>query len=126
MDAYPLEPMDGPARQVDDAEIVRRSRAELGHLVDGFSDEELGRMARVYNNHVRLKLEHEQGTFDGRTLLLVAETGKPEDFSALDSWQPYSGGEITLSGLPCEHTDMVRPDIIELSWKAMSKWLDEE
>ncbi|WP_328784372.1 non-ribosomal peptide synthase/polyketide synthase [Streptomyces canus] len=126
MDAYPLEPMDGPARQVDDAEIVRRSRAELGHLVDGFSDEELGRMARVYNNHVRLKLEHEQGTFDGRTLLLVAETGKPEDFSALDSWQPYSGGEITLSGLPCEHSDMVRPDIIELSWKAMSKWIDEE
>jgi amino acid adenylation domain-containing protein len=126
MDAYPLEPMDGPARQVDDAEIVRRSRAELGHLVDGFSDEELGRMARVYNNHVRLKLEHEQGTFDGRTLLLVAETGKPEDFSALASWQPYSGGEITLSGLPCEHSDMVRPDIIELCWKAMSEWLDEK
>ncbi|MFH8447329.1 amino acid adenylation domain-containing protein [Streptomyces sp. NPDC018026] len=126
MDAYPLDPMDGPARRMDDAEIVRRSRAELGHLVDGFSDEELGRMARVYNNHVRLRLEHEQGTFDGRTLLLVAETGKPEDFSALGSWQPYSGGEITLSGLPCEHSDMVRPDIIELSWKAISKWLDEE
>ncbi|MFI6664257.1 amino acid adenylation domain-containing protein, partial [Streptomyces sp. NPDC050481] len=126
MDAYPVEAADGPARTVDDAEIVRRSRAELGHLVDGFSDEELGRLARVYNNNVKLMLEHEHGLFDGETLLLVAETGKPESFSARASWQPYTAGRLSIVGLPCEHSDMVRPDIIETAWKAMSEWLEKE
>ncbi|MER6079105.1 amino acid adenylation domain-containing protein [Streptomyces sp. NPDC001833] len=126
MDAYPAEPADGPVQQLDDAELVARSRVEMGSLVEGFSDEELGHLARVYNNHVRLKLEHRHGRFDGRTLLLVAETGKPEGFSARASWEPYISGTISVSGLPCEHFDMVRPDIVELAWKAMAEWLPAE
>jgi thioesterase domain-containing protein len=126
LDGYPADPLDGPVRQAGDAELVARSRAEFGALVDGFSDEELGLLAHVFTNHVRLKLEHEHGIFDGDTLLLVAETGKPEDFSARAAWEPYISGRLSVTGLPCEHSDMVRPDIVELAAGAISEWLRRE
>ncbi|MEV8547791.1 amino acid adenylation domain-containing protein [Streptomyces sp. NPDC051572] len=121
----PTEPDgQGHVEAGDDAELVRRIRTDLGHLLGGFSDEELALMARVYGNNAKIKTEHLYGRFDGDALLLVAEQGKPTGISSYTAtWQPYITKEMSAVCLPCEHSDMMRPDMLASAWEVISQWL---
>ncbi|MFB7620583.1 amino acid adenylation domain-containing protein [Kitasatospora sp. NPDC056181] len=134
MDAYPPDPADAPAvpggpagGTGDDAGAVAaltgRMRAELGHLLAGFSDEELALMAGVYRNNAAIRAGHGFGRFDGDTLLLVAEEGKEPGARQADLWEPYLSGRLTTVGLPCSHSDMARPEMLELAWESIARWL---
>ncbi|MBD0422673.1 amino acid adenylation domain-containing protein, partial [Streptomyces sp. TRM S81-3] len=129
LDAYPPDPAaERPGGTLDaadvDAGMVARIRTELGELLGGFSDEELLVMARVYRNNAALRAGHAFGRFDGRTLLVVAEEGKPAGFCAEALWQPYVTGAVDAVALPCEHSGMARPEVLEQVWRAVAHWLD--
>ncbi|MCX4771938.1 non-ribosomal peptide synthase/polyketide synthase [Streptomyces sp. NBC_01260] len=129
MDAYPpmatgsSDVRSGDAQPGDDAGLADRIRAELGHLLGGFSDEELKLMARAYHNNAAIKDEHEFGRFDGDALLLVAEEGKPAGISHTAPWEPFIERRISVVCLPCEHSNMVMPDMLAMAWEAISDWL---
>ncbi|MFJ8790574.1 amino acid adenylation domain-containing protein [Streptomyces sp. NPDC102462] len=130
LDAYPPDPAaERPGGTPDAAEVdsamVARIRAELGQLLGGFSDDELRVMARVYRNNAALRSGHTFGRFDGRTLLVVAEEGKPAGFRAGALWEPYATGPVAAVGLPCEHSGMARPEVLEQVWQAVTQWLDQ-
>jgi thioesterase domain-containing protein/aryl carrier-like protein len=128
MDAFPPIPgtetaaptsdaADGPAR------LAQRVRAELGPVLGGVGDDEVALLARVFDNNATLRDRHAYGTFGGDTLLLIAEEGKPADFSFESLWQPYLTRQITSVRLPCGHSDMARPDMLGAAWEVMSEWL---
>jgi hypothetical protein len=56
---------------------------------------------------------HKPSRADGDLLLLVATEGKPEGFSATAKWVPYVSGNVLESRLPCRHTELMRPDMLE-------------
>ncbi|MFJ7339904.1 amino acid adenylation domain-containing protein, partial [Streptomyces sp. NPDC101110] len=128
MDAFPPIPgteaetprsgaADGPAR------LAQRVRAELGPVLGGVDDDEVAQLVRVFDNNATLRDRHAYGTFGGETLLLIAEEGKPADFSFESLWQPYLTRQITSIRLPCGHSDMARPDMLGAAWEVMSEWL---
>nr|WP_073813029.1 non-ribosomal peptide synthetase [Kitasatospora sp. CB01950] len=132
MDAYPPDPAAAPPALADPvagpgpdaaAELVGRMRAEVGTLLAGFSDEELVLMAGVFRNNVELRARHDFGRFDGDTLLLIAEQGREPGSDQARLWEPHLTGRVTTAGLPCRHSDMVRPEMLELAWQAISHWL---
>ncbi|MCP9972097.1 amino acid adenylation domain-containing protein [Actinomadura madurae] len=121
-----------PARAVPPdavARLARRIRAETRQRLGGLLDDEVTRLARVFHNNATVRGAHRYGRFDGDTLILVAEDGKPAEFSSEAMWGPHLAGRITTVGLPCGHSDMTRPDMVPLVGEAMTEWLstrDEE
>lgn len=142
MDAYPFvdrdgaqppaplpEPGDHPAPVETDPETdlrrtAERFRAEVGEVLGGISDEELMLVAKIFHNNTALRRRHRPGVFDGDMLLFTA--GEHADGNAPDPgrWEPYVRGEITVVGLPCRHTDMVRSDMLRAAWQAIAEWLE--
>ncbi|MFG2379325.1 amino acid adenylation domain-containing protein [Streptomyces sp. NPDC048504] len=128
MDAYPPIPgtdaatprsdgADGPTR------LAQRVRAELGPVLGGVDDDEVALLVRVFDNNATLRDRHAYGTFGGDTLLLIAEEGKPADFSFEGLWQPHLTRQAAAVRLPCRHSDMARPDMLGAAWDAMAQWL---
>ncbi|MFJ8332162.1 amino acid adenylation domain-containing protein [Streptomyces sp. NPDC094437] len=136
MDSYPPDPAAvrtgaAPgagelAAQDVDAGMIARVRSELGDRLGGFTDPELLVMARIFRTNTTLRDEHTFGRFDGETLVLVAEEGKPADFSAEALWRPYLTGPVLTVHVPCEHSDMARPEVLEQVWHAIAAWLPGE
>jgi thioesterase domain-containing protein/aryl carrier-like protein len=130
MDAYPADREDAATAVPRDhdaegsvARLAGRIRDELGEMLGGLTDDELTLLARVFHNNARLKAEHEHGRFGGDTLILVADEGKPADFSAEKYWSPHLTRAAEVTHLPCRHSDMVRPDMIEPAARAMTRWI---
>jgi acyl-CoA synthetase (AMP-forming)/AMP-acid ligase II/thioesterase domain-containing protein/aryl carrier-like protein len=128
MDAYPPIPgtdaatprsdgADGPAR------LAQRVRAELGPVLGGVDDDEVALLVRVFDNNATLMDRHAYGIFGGDTLLLIAEEGKPADFSFEALWQPHLTRQAAAVSLPCGHSDMARPDMLGAAWDAIAQWL---
>jgi thioesterase domain-containing protein len=123
MDAYPpdkeLSPPSSdegseiPWQEPELAEVADMIRQDGAHLVAGVPDEELAVLARVFQNNARLMQAHKPSRADGDLLLLVATEGKPEGFSATAKWVPYVSGNVLESRLPCRHTELMRPDMLE-------------
>ncbi len=115
-----------PARAVPPdavARLARRIRAETRQRLGGLLDDEVMRLARVFHNNATVRGAHRYGRFDGDTLILVAEDGKPAEFSSEAMWGSHLAGRITTVGLPCGHSDMTRPDMVPLVGEAMTEWL---
>ncbi|MFF0171351.1 amino acid adenylation domain-containing protein, partial [Streptomyces prasinus] len=136
MDAFPSAPGAGSegggdgsapaaaaASEAGRVRLEERIRAELGQVMDGVDEEEIASLARVFDNNARLRSRHAYGAFGGDTLILVAEEGKPADFSPTGPWQSYLTGSVSVAHLPCRHSDMARPDMLAPTWDAISEWL---
>ncbi|WP_414945499.1 amino acid adenylation domain-containing protein, partial [Amycolatopsis sp. cmx-11-32] len=126
MDSFPLAEIVREADDADDGdepweEVIR---AEFGHLLGGFSDEELAVFARIFENNTRIRAAHPTGRFDGDTLILTATDNAAEDGPLRARWAPYVSGALTEVPIPCEHADMVRPDMMGLVWRAIAAWLE--
>ncbi|MEV0126817.1 amino acid adenylation domain-containing protein, partial [Streptomyces sp. NPDC050703] len=130
MDAYPPIPGTDPARPRRDgadggdgpARLAQRVRAELGPVLGGVDDDEVALLVRVFDNNATLMDHHTYGVFGGDTLLLIAEEGKPADFSFESLWRPHLTRQATAVGLPCAHSDMARPDMLGAAWEVMARW----
>jgi thioesterase domain-containing protein len=105
------------------ADILDRARRNSDFSVV-FSDEELVILERIYQNNVRIVQTHEFRRFDGDLLLIAAAEDNPDTVSAAARWKPYVSREISESSLPCEHPDMVRPDLLAQAWDEISAWLE--
>jgi hypothetical protein len=99
MDSYPPDPETGALPDDGDDGLVRfvadRMRGELGHVLGGFSDDELLVFARIFQNNVKIRAEHQFGRFAGDAIVLVATEGKPEEAPTSERWRPYVAGELT-------------------------------
>ncbi|MFJ8469203.1 non-ribosomal peptide synthetase, partial [Streptomyces swartbergensis] len=138
MDSFPLDEFlkeeraaEGPTAGHDDEATADEEqsweeaiRAEFGHLLGGFSDEEIAVFARTFENNTRIRAAHTTGRYDGDALILTSTDNAPEDGPVTDRWAPYVSGETTEVALPCGHLDMVRPDMMGLVWQAISAWLE--
>jgi thioesterase domain-containing protein len=92
---------------------VQRIRAEAGHVLGGISDEEYQRLALVFRNNIDIGLAHRPDRFDGDVLLVAAEDDRAAGKAPDERWRPYVSGEITLVRLPCRHSDVIRPPMLE-------------
>ncbi|MFC4080505.1 non-ribosomal peptide synthetase [Amycolatopsis samaneae] len=131
MDSFPLDAILAEARAkgeaVDAGEDVsweETIRAEFGHLLGGFSDEEIAVFARTFENNTRIRGVHATGRFDGDALILVSADNRPEDGPLAARWAPHIDGELTEVPIPCGHAEMVRPDMMGLVWQAIAAWLE--
>jgi thioesterase domain-containing protein len=105
------------------ADILDRARKNTDFSVV-FSDDELVILERIYQNNMRTGRTHEFRRFDGDLLLIAAAEDNPESASAAARWKPYVSGEISDSSVPCEHPDMMRPDMLVQAWNEISTWLE--
>ncbi len=108
------------------ADAMDNIRREWGYILEGVSDEELATLARIYQNNGRIMYAHELRRFEGDLLLIAAIRDKPADVSGVARWKPYVSGEVSESALPCEHAEMVRPDMLAQVWDIASAWLKLE
>ncbi|MFE1257521.1 amino acid adenylation domain-containing protein [Streptomyces fungicidicus] len=99
-------------------------RAEFGHLLGGFTDEEIAVVARTFENNTRIRAAHTTGRYDGDALILTSADSTTEDGPLTAKWAPHVLGELTEVSIPCGHVDMVRPDMMGLAWQAISAWLE--
>jgi thioesterase domain-containing protein len=128
MDGYPPQETgqadpDTSGKDSELAEILDRARRNSDFSVV-FSDEELVILERIYRNNVRIVQTHEFGRFDGDLLLIAASEDNPDIAAAAARWKPYVSRKISESSLPCEHPDMVRPDLLAQAWDEISAWLE--
>jgi thioesterase domain-containing protein len=126
MDGYPPNQHADPETSGEDpslADILDRARKNTDFSVV-FSDDELVILERIYQNNMRIGRMHEFRRFDGDLLLIAAAEDNPESAAAAARWEPYVGGEISDSSVPCEHPDMTRPDMLVLAWNEISTWLE--
>jgi len=123
MDSYPMEEPDsaGPA---DEEELPWEEliSAEFGRVLGGFSENELAVFAAVFRNNTKIRARHALGRFDGDALLIASIGSAPNGESVTWRWKPHITGEITQTVIPCEHTDLVRPDMLGLVWQAVEEW----
>jgi thioesterase domain-containing protein len=103
--------------------LMDRVRQEAGQILGGVSDEELRSLVRVFVNNVGLKNRHTPNRFNGDALLLIAGETRGEDAPTVELWQPHISGTISEVRLPCRHSDMVQPQMLERVWSAVSTWL---
>jgi len=129
MDSYPpeAEVVVLPEGDGGDEELGRVAgwlREELGHVLGGFSEDELMLFARIFRNNVKIRAEHKFGRFNGDAIVLVATEGKPDGLPTTERWRPYVSGELSESLIPCAHRDMVGPDMLAHVWNAISAWIE--
>ncbi|MGH3165427.1 MAG: non-ribosomal peptide synthetase [Trebonia sp.] len=106
------------------AGIMDWVRRERSGFLEVISQKELAILGRILQNNVEIMCAHEFRRFDGDLLLIAATEDSPGDASAVARWKPYVSGEISVSGLPCGHFEMVRPDLLAQAWGQMSAWLE--
>ncbi|MFE7562345.1 amino acid adenylation domain-containing protein, partial [Kitasatospora sp. NPDC057500] len=133
LDAYPPEP--GPEEELDEAEAEAAAqagpglwaeiiKAEFGHVLSGFSDEEIAILTRLFQNNLDIRDEHALGRFEGDALLVVATEGKPEGVSNSARWEGYVSGEVAEAPVPSAHSALVAPDTLRLVAEAVVAWLN--
>ncbi|MGY4927234.1 non-ribosomal peptide synthetase, partial [Streptomyces sp. 900105755] len=132
LDSYPSsDPGDEPAAGPDDedaalARLAARMRQETGGVLGAMSDEECLHLARIYRKTAAIRRSHRPGVFEGDALLIVAAENNAGNAPTTDRWRPFISGEITDTSVPCSHHDMVRPDMLDAAWSAISDWLGTE
>ncbi|MGC1285710.1 MAG: alpha/beta fold hydrolase, partial [Streptosporangiaceae bacterium] len=126
MDAYPPRDQqpDTQAQSSDEpdlADVMETMRAEQGRGLTAISEHELAILARVYRNNMQILRAHQFARFEGDMLVVSATEGK-QDAVSTTRWQPFVSGEIAEFALPCEHSQMSRPDLLARAWDGIASW----
>ncbi|MFI6151838.1 non-ribosomal peptide synthase/polyketide synthase, partial [Kitasatospora sp. NPDC051170] len=136
LDTYPSDPGFVPPEAVVAEEpegrrpgstldhLVETLRREAGSVLGAITEEEVLRLARVFENNIGLKDGHDHGVFDGDALLVVAAEDRPEGAPTVARWAPYLSGTMAEVELACKHLDMVRPERLAEVWSAVEDWLE--
>jgi amino acid adenylation domain-containing protein len=101
--------------------VRRRAPYVLGKV----TDDEVLRLARLFENNTALQAGHALGAFGGDMLLCVAAETKTEGMATAELWRPHVAGEISEVRLPCLHTEITRPEMLEQVWAAVADYLGE-
>ncbi|WP_229791801.1 non-ribosomal peptide synthase/polyketide synthase [Micromonospora fulviviridis] len=126
MDSYPPDEDDEPETTAEDVPWEELIRAEFGHVIAGFSDEEVGLLARVVQNNTAVRAGHRYRVFDGDALLLTSTDSAPDGEPVAGRWARHVTGAVTERALPCSHDELVRPDILGQVWQAVAAWLPDD
>jgi amino acid adenylation domain-containing protein len=102
---------------------IRRERSGFLEVV---SKKELAILGRILQNNVEIMCTHEFRRFDGDLLLIAATDDNPGGAPAHARWDPYVSGQISESGLPCGHFEMMSPDMLAQAWGQISTWLERD
>jgi amino acid adenylation domain-containing protein len=124
MDGYPPQTAAQPGEGSIPADIMDWIRQERSGFLEIISENELAILGRILQNNVEIMCTHEFRRFDGDLLLIAATDNNPGDTSA--RWAPHVSGEISGSGLPCGHFEMMRPDMLDQAWSQISTWLGKD
>jgi hypothetical protein len=122
-DGTPTEPEEITADS-DARRFAAIFREEVGEILGGISDDELLLIAKIFRNNGALRKKHRFGVYDGDMLMFVAEIRSTENRPGGRLWEPYVSGRISEVFLPCEHTQMTQPEMLQKVWSEISKWLD--
>ncbi|MGV9809932.1 thioesterase domain-containing protein [Micromonospora chersina] len=125
MDSYPPDEDDEPEAPAEDVPWEELIRAEFGHVIAGFSDDEVGLLARVVQNNTVVRAGHRYRVFDGDALLLTSTDSAPDGEPVAGRWARHVTGAVTERALPCSHDELVRPDILGQVWQAVAAWLPD-
>jgi thioesterase domain-containing protein/aryl carrier-like protein len=107
----------------DVLELAERMREEVNESLNGLSDAEMLRLAKIFQNNAVLARRHRPGRLGAGMLLLVADRTRDDGEATTARWAAYVGGHITEVRLPCLHSEMVRPEMAERTWSAIASWL---
>jgi thioesterase domain-containing protein/aryl carrier-like protein len=125
MDGYPPQLEAQPASEESiPAGVLDWVRRERSGFLEVISENELAILGRILQNNVDIMCAHEFRRFDGDLLLIAATEDNPGETAA--RWEPYVAGEISGSGLPCGHFEMMRPDMLDQAWSQISTWLGRD
>jgi amino acid adenylation domain-containing protein len=108
------------------AGIMDWIRQERSGFLEVISEKELAILGRILQNNVEIMCAHEFRRFDGDLLLIAATEDSPEGVAAVTRWAPYVSGKISVSGLPCGHFEMVRPDLLARVWNEIERYQGDE
>jgi thioesterase domain-containing protein/aryl carrier-like protein len=142
MDAYPRRPdaqapsqQDTAAEDTDEpgpdtdamdarmARLIEQVRHEIGGFLGAITDDEVMVLAQTFYRNLELSNAHDPSRFDGDVLLLVAAESRHDGAPAPEGWDSYVSGAITEIPIPCDHAEMVRPDMLAQVWSAISEHL---
>jgi thioesterase domain-containing protein len=137
LDTYPEPAPDSPADGESTPGDLAREAAELewrigwvrreaGNVFGAISEDEIGRLARLFQNNTALQDRHRLGLFDGDALLLVATKSRPRGTPTGERWAPYVTGQIAQTRLRCWHAQLFHPEMLDQVSSAISDWLDRE
>jgi thioesterase domain-containing protein/acyl carrier protein len=127
MDAYPADqeaaPYDAGA-EVPHA-IYHALFDRVQQVRGTMSAEEVAIEERIIRNNKVIGAAHVSRPYDGDVLLIVATAGKANETAPAARWAPYISGEVREVHLPCSHDEMGNPDMLSLTGKATTEWLNE-
>ena len=128
MDAYPQgkEKDLTPLTEKQLADVADVIRWERRNFFTEISDEDLALTVQVVENNDRIMRAHDPRRFEGDMLLIVAAEDNPGGPSGVAKWKPYVSGKVLVSGLPCSHSEMGRPDMLAQVWDNASTWLKSD
>jgi thioesterase domain-containing protein len=121
----PGEPSDRDPSPPSEEERMARTldlvRREAGRILGAISDEEMLRLAELFHRGTVLLDAHEFSRYDGNMLLLVATQGRRDDDPIAEPWEAFVTGVISQAPLPCSHSDLLTPEMLEAAWSAISE-----
>jgi thioesterase domain-containing protein/aryl carrier-like protein len=148
LDAYPPPRSDegqlpggdeAPGDRPDDGDDLAESAqdARLAELLDmvhqryggngqAVTDEDLMVVARNFLSSERGFYAHRFRQYDGDAMLMVAAEGRPADTPTAELWRGYISGEVTEFSLPCNHEDIVLPEMLAQVWEHISARLERK
>ncbi|MBO2455158.1 amino acid adenylation domain-containing protein [Actinomadura barringtoniae] len=107
----------------DVVELAERMREEVNESLNGLSDAEMLRLAEIFQNNAVLARRHRPGRLGAGMLLLVADRTRDDGEATTARWAAYVSGAVTEVRLPCVHSEMLRPEMVEQTWSAIASWL---
>ena len=113
---------------------IQRVRKESGRVLGAMTDDEGMLLIQTFLKNEEMSHSHELGSFNGNMLHFIATEDRrtiadengPESVSVSERWRMYVHGEISEVRLPCEHSDMIKPDMLAQVGSAISEWLGLE
>jgi amino acid adenylation domain-containing protein len=81
-------------------------------------------MARCHDTNQQYLAKHIRAVFDGDIVIFsAARTGSRSDSDLLESWQPYSLGQIVVHSVDCRHHEMLTAESLRMYGEQLQLYL---
>ncbi len=118
--ALQVRPAKDASIEIDVLSLIEAGR-RAGHFLSSMGPEDLERMLALAECNASLMSKFSLKRFAGDILLFRAAF-ESADGATPDLWRPYLSGDLIVHRLPCRHSEMGNPDMLELVGKALSAY----